>query len=168
MCSDGSGRPITPDMTAAQLREAHPEGELALRDLVPAYGGLSSDALRRAVAANSTLQQLAARAGVPLGTLMTEVRRAAGIDDRATGDAIPAWVEPGRVVKRLDARPILASGGHPLEQVTEEVEVVGDGLYELVTPFVPTPLIDLVRSKGFDAFWRWEGETVHTYFRRVR
>jgi hypothetical protein len=78
------------------------------------------------------------------------------------------WTRPDAVVARLDARPILASGGHPLQQVLTEVERIGDGTYELVTPFVPTPLIEKVRAIGYEAQTRQDGGTVYTYFRRAR
>lgn len=167
MCSKQTPCTITPDMTVAQLREHFPDAELALRSLAPSYGAISSEQLRTVVAGALTLQQMSERSGVGLGLLMTELRKAAGIDDRAAeGEAAPAWVSADRVVARLDARPILASGAHPVPQVMSGVDTIGDGVYELVTPFVPTPLIDMVRGKGFESYTRWEGDDVHTYFRK--
>jgi hypothetical protein len=49
-----------------------------------------------------------------------------------------------------------------------DLAALGDGdVYALVTPFVPEPLVDLAREKGFAAFSDAEGEAVvRTYFRR--
>ena len=162
-------RAITPDMTIAQLLESYPGLDETLGRLAPPWAGLTSGAVRTAVARNTTLQQLSVRGGTSLGTLMNGLRQAAGVDAPASdAEDTPAWVAQGRVATRFDATATLASGGHPLQRVMDEVETIGDGLYELVTPFVPGPLIELVRGKGYDAFTRNEGESVHTYFRRAR
>jgi len=44
----------------------------------------------------------------------------------------------------------------------------GEDVYELVTPFVPAPLVELAREKGFASFSVSEGDAlVRTYFRRA-
>jgi uncharacterized protein (DUF2249 family) len=54
-----------------------------------------------------------------------------------------------RVVKRLDARPLKAAGIHPVEQVLQEVARLGPGeAYELVTPHVPSPVVERARALG--------------------
>jgi hypothetical protein len=50
-----------------------------------------------------------------------------------------------------------------------DLAALGDGeVYELVTPFVPAPLVDLARGKGFPSFSVQEREgLVRTYFRKA-
>jgi hypothetical protein len=37
----------------------------------------------------------------------------------------------------------------------------------MITPFVPAPLADMARSRGFEAASIWEGDVVRTFFRRA-
>lgn len=79
----------------------------------------------------------------------------------------PAWlVDPAAI---FDARPVIASGEHPLPQVMQHLADLRDGdVFELVTPFVPTPLIDVARGKGYLAWTAPASETgvVRSYFKR--
>jgi DUF438 domain-containing protein len=63
----------------------------------------------------------------------------------------PSWLLEDRIVKRLDARPIIEEGGHPLGEVLTGVGDLKPGeIYELITPFLPAPLIERVVAQGFD------------------
>jgi len=55
-----------------------------------------------------------------------------------------------------------------MARVMSDLGALGEGeVYALVTPFVPAPLVDLARGKGFVGFSVTEGEDlVRTYFRR--
>jgi hypothetical protein len=45
--------------------------------------------------------------------------------------------------------------------------LAGAEVYQLLTPFVPAPLVDLARSKGFASYSVKEGDAlVRTFFRR--
>jgi uncharacterized protein (DUF2249 family) len=54
--------------------------------------------------------------------------------------------------RTLDVRPILAEGGHPLEEITRAIDALapGEGL-ALTAPFLPSPLIARLQSAGFRA-----------------
>jgi hypothetical protein len=80
----------------------------------------------------------------------------------------PAWASAGTVSRRLDARPLLAQGAHPVERVMAELAGLGgEEVYELTTPFVPAPLIERAAAAGFAAHPVADGAgTVRTYFRR--
>jgi len=63
----------------------------------------------------------------------------------------PSWLTDEKIVKRLDARPVIEEGGHPLGEVLTGVDDLQPGeIYELVTPFLPAPLIERVVARGFD------------------
>ncbi len=50
----------------------------------------------------------------------------------------------GRLVKRLDARPLRAAGIHPVDQVLRDLAALAPGeRYELVTPHVPGKILEL-------------------------
>ena len=79
----------------------------------------------------------------------------------------PEWVrEP---VQTLDARAMIASGDHPFSRVMGGLDALNPGeVYLLVTPFVPAPLVNAAKEKGFAA---WsdssEAEEVKTWFTKA-
>jgi hypothetical protein len=82
----------------------------------------------------------------------------------------PPWAALGAVTGRHDARAAIVAGEHPLPKVMTDLAALGaDGVYELVTPFVPAPLVDVARQKGFESFSAAAAPgLVRTYFRRAK
>lgn len=55
-----------------------------------------------------------------------------------------------RKVRTLDVRSLIASGGEPREKIFAALAEVGAGeSLALVTPFLPSPLIERMQSDGF-------------------
>jgi hypothetical protein len=54
--------------------------------------------------------------------------------------------------KRFDVRKLLASGVEPLPEIRKRVAALGpnEGL-TIVAPFLPSPLIELLKSEGFSS-----------------
>ena len=52
--------------------------------------------------------------------------------------------------KRLDVRALLAAGKEPYPAIRRSVDALkeGEGL-EIIAPFIPSPLIELLGSEGF-------------------
>jgi hypothetical protein len=70
--------------------------------------------------------------------------------------------------KRFDVRSLLAKGGEPLPEVRRRAEALkpGDGLI-VVAPFLPSPLIELLGSAGFESkVERGQGSDWVVYFWR--
>lgn len=90
----------------------------------------------------------------------------------ATPGERPAWAVAPAVRQTLDARPMLAAGEHPVGQVLAMLGTLeGEEVLQLLTPFVPEPLIDRVRGRvrgrGFAAYSAVEEPgLVRTFFRR--
>ena len=61
-------------------------------------------------------------------------------------------METAADLKRLDVRPILATGGEPFEEIMhfEASLAPGEG-FQLVASFRPDPLISVLRDRGYDA-----------------
>jgi len=162
---------LTPDTKLKDVLDHFPELEPVLMELSPSFRKLQNPILRRTVARIATLRQVATVGKVDLGTLMRTLQRASGLqiedyadDDVAPGER-PAWADSEQVAKRFDAREMLDSGGNPLQQVTRDLQELSQGeIYELVTSFIPAPLIELARQRGFRA-WSSEDEDsiVRTY-----
>ncbi len=78
----------------------------------------------------------------------------------------PAWFADEKITESLDAREMLQAGMHPLTEVIKKTSDIAPGcIFELITPFVPMPLIEKVKANGFEA---WSAEVndseIHTYF----
>jgi DUF438 domain-containing protein len=75
---------------------------------------------------------------------------------------------PGRPASKitLDARPLLAQGIHPLEQVMEQASAMNQGeIFEIITPFPPAPMIEKMQAAGFETHSESGADGMfHTYF----
>jgi DUF438 domain-containing protein len=78
----------------------------------------------------------------------------------------PAWATDAGAT--FDAGPAIAAGEHPKERVMADLAALADGAaYLLLTPFVPAPLVELARGRGFESFTALGGGgLVRTWFRR--
>lgn len=166
---------ITPDSRLGELLERWPGLEDTLLELSPHFGALRNPVLRRTVARVATIRQVATVSGVPLGVLVEKLREAAGLPSAAAVNAPdapsaerPAWAAPSAVVRRHDARAAIEAGQHPMPQVMADLGTLRAGeVYELVTPFVPAPLVDIARDRGYSSFSAVEDDgAVRTYFRK--
>jgi hypothetical protein len=167
---------ITPESKIGDLLERWPGLEAVLLDLSPHFRALQNPVLRRTIARVATLRQVSKVSGVPLGALLERLRAGAGLpplavaaDDAGAAAERPGWLADTAVVARThDARAAIAAGEHPMPRVMADLAALPAGdIYLLVTPFVPAPLVDLAREKGFESFSVVEAEgVVHTWFRR--
>ena len=78
----------------------------------------------------------------------------------------PTWLDRAKITITLDARPILASGEHPLERVLSETSTLKQGeIYEIITPFPPMPMIGKLEALGFASHSGQDDSGLfHTYF----
>lgn len=153
---------ITPKTKVHELLQAYPDLEEMLIELAPVFKKLKNPVLRRTIARVTTLQQAAQVGEIPVHHLVNTLRLKVGQDSlegltaSAEGHSEkPTWMQEDKIVKRLDARPIIEQGGHPLGEVLTGIGDLKPGeIYELVTPFMPAPLIERVVAQGFDNYSR--------------
>ena len=167
---------ITPESRLGELLERWPALEDVLLELSPHFRALKNPVLRRTIAKVATLRQVSSVSGVPIGKLLEKLRAGAGLpsvawpgDDQGEAHAErPAWAHHELATRTRDARAAIEAGEHPMPAVIADlVSLPKAGVYELVTPFVPAPLVDLAREKGFVAHSVVEGDAlVRTFFRR--
>ena len=165
---------ITPDTKIGPLLDRYPELEAPLLKLSPAYAKLQNPILRKTVAKVATLQQVAKIGEVPIGTLINTLREELGIEeqwnggstDAADSRSVPDWFAQTKISALLDAVPILEAGEHPLNRVMSDLQKLAPGeIYELITPFVPAPLLDAVEKKGFEVWSQKQSDgKVRSYF----
>ncbi len=164
---------ITPDTRIGPLLDRFPKLEEPLMKLSPAYAKLRNPLLRKTVAKVATLRQVAQIGDVQIGTLINTLRQALGIEEswqgseqKASTDSAPQWLKKDRIKLSLDAEPMLAAGEHPLGRVMSDLQAMPAGqIFELITPFVPAPLLDAVTKKGYAIFSSREADgRIHSYF----
>ena len=72
-------------------------------------------------------------------------------------EEIPSWFSPSKIIRSLDARPMLEKGEQPINKVFADCKKLKVGeIYELVTPFLPAPLIDAAKAKGYQIWVKKE------------
>lgn len=156
---------ITPKTKVAELLNAYPELEDALIDIAPAFKKLKNPVLRRTIARVTSLQQAASVGDVPVDVIVNKLRGIVGqeaLEDVESGGeyggGIPSWFSEEKIVKTFDARETIAQGGHPLGDVMGDLHKWEGGIYELITPFLPAPLIDKVKEQGFETWTKQEND----------
>jgi hypothetical protein len=164
---------ITPKTKVAEVLNAYPELEDVLVDLAPAFKKLKNPVLRKTIARVTSLQQAASVGGLPVETIVNRLRKEVG-QETFTGEGgtenykneRPGWFDPEKIIQRLDARDLIESGGHPFSAVMTDLHGFEEGaVYELVTPFLPAPLIDKVKDMGFRCWTKKESDSLYlNYF----
>jgi len=165
---------ITPEMKVGEFLDLFPEMEDDLLELSPAFRKLQNPVLRRTVARVTTLRQAAKVGGVDLATLINRLRDAVGQttrfksegDIQDTPSKPPSWLSMDSIVRKIDVGPMIEMGEKPVGKVMRELAGLGEGeILEITSPFLPAPLIDLAREKGFEAWHRDEpGGLYRVYF----
>ncbi|MBK7029416.1 MAG: DUF2249 domain-containing protein [Bacteroidales bacterium] len=78
----------------------------------------------------------------------------------------PEWLRTENITKSLDAREMLEKGEHPLSIVLSTTQTMKSGdIYELITPFMPAPLVQKVSAQGLETFTKvLDMNEYHSYF----
>ena len=162
---------ITPKTKVLQLIEAYPQLEAVLIGYVPAFKKLQNPVLRKTVAKIATLQQAAAIGNVKIEDLINKLRAEIGQDlfnqkeNAMYNTEKPGWFNETNIAAELDARPMLAAGEHPVNQVVADLKYLEAGkIYKLVAPFLPAPLIDKASSLNFEHWVSKSNDDVYTIY----
>jgi len=130
--------------------------------------------LRKTIAKIASLRQVAALGKVSLPEMINTLRAEAGIQDKfLSGDSKktlskekPSWFSESTIVSRLDIRPLLESGQEPIQRVLRECQnLKKDEIFEVISPFLPAPLIEQANKQGFSIWSKEERPDAYkTYF----
>lgn len=150
---------ITPEIKISELLENFPELENILIKIAPPFKKLKNPILRKTIAKVTNLRQASKVGGVSLAELINTLRLEAGqneikiAEDKSQNVKKPDWLIEENIKITYDARIDLENGFHPIAKVTKEILTLnGNEIYLLVTPFLPGPLIDIVKEKGYKVF----------------
>jgi len=163
---------ITPKTNVGELLDHFPQLEEVLIEMVPTFKKLKNPILRRTIARVTSLQQAALVGGIALDQLINNLRNKVGQENmdhshptNIENTDAPSWLATDKIEHTFDAREIIANGGHPLPEVVAGTYKIEKGqIYELITPFLPAPLIDKVKAMGFQSWSKQEGTVFYTYF----
>lgn len=163
---------ITIQTKVGEILEHYPELEDVLMSMSPAFAKLKNPILRKTVAKVASLKQVAEVGNLDLSLLITTLRRAAGLtlskDENTNADRLseekPAWVVLESVVDKFDACSIINAGGSPMQDVLSKANSLSAGhILRLITPFVPAPVIEILKGKGYQCWCCKNGEIIETY-----
>ncbi len=162
---------ITPETKIGALLDRFPQLEPVLTEMAPQFTQLRNPILRKTIAKVASLTQVAAIGKVSLPDMINRLREEAGFQEEFASDLaeeavsteVPPWFSEDRITIRLDARSMLEAGEHPVQRVLSECrDLKPGGIYELITPFLPVPLIEKAMDKGLLA---WANEVSEGLFK---
>lgn len=164
---------ISPKTKVGELLDVFPQLEAVLLELSPSFAKLKNPILRKTVARVASLQQAAIIGGLKVDELVSRLRKEVG-QDIFSGDtenahylvaSPPDWFDEAKIVRQFDASPIINSGGSPMAEILEFAKELQQGeILEIKTPFVPAPIIDMLKEKGFKSFSLQIGDEIVSYF----
>jgi hypothetical protein len=166
---------ISPKTKVGELLENYPELEPVLINMSPAFEKLKNPILRRTVARVATLQQVAVVGGIDVAEMVKSLRKTVGQDagESESSDTEylmgerPGWFKEARITRKFDASSLINAGESPMNEILKETSLLEYGdIYELRTPFIPAPIIDILRKKGYKIYLVQNENFVSSYICR--
>lgn len=158
---------ITPKTKIYDLLEAYPQLEDVLIALAPPFKKLKNPVLRRTITKITTLNQAATIGSLNVEELVNTLRKEIGQEnirelsetETAYQTDRPNWFEEKKVVNSIDIRDMLHAGEQPVHEVLSAIKKLGDGeLLEVITPFIPAPLLDKSLSLNYRHWLKKESD----------
>jgi hypothetical protein len=147
---------ITPETKIGELLEAFPALEKKLIEVAPQFNKLKNPVLRKTIAKIATIRQAALIGNIKLTDLINLLREEVGqklenfVENSKVSDENISDLIKGKKVVTYDARMDLENSEHPLKKVMSDLnDLKAEEIYLLITPFLPAPLIEVVKVKGF-------------------
>jgi hypothetical protein len=166
---------ISPKTKVGELLDHFPELEKVLIEMSPSFEKLRNPVLRKTIARVATLQQIAAVGNLKVEDIVSRLRLSTGQTEEgeANEDAgylssdVPEWFSESKIIRNFDASQVINSGGSPMNDILSHTNSLRSGeIYELHTPFIPAPIIDILKSKGFYVYCiNRDGSTISYFIR---
>ncbi len=147
----------------------------AIASLAKPLRKLRNPLLRRVMASRVTIAEAASIGGCELADFARVLEPLGFVfangtptDKEDQPDRQPVWLHSASPtqVTHIDVRPIIASGGDPLQMILKRYKALSPGeLLCVINSFVPYPLIKLLEEKGAQCFTERMGDSLHhTWF----
>ncbi len=165
--------PITPETKISKLLDHYPQLESVLIEITPTFKKLKNPVLRKTIARVTTIRQAAKIGEISVSEIINRLRREVGINDffedeqesDVSSEKTPDWIDAKKVVKTINARPILDRGEEPVTIVIKEIKKLNAGeILKLENTFLPEPLIDKAKRLGYKVWSQKSENEFLTYF----
>ena len=142
---------ITPKTKIYDLLESYPELEDTLIAAAPEFSKLKNPVLRKTIARITSISQAAIIGGLNVEELVNKLREQAGQGSisqiEETGGSYntvcPGWFSQKAVAKVIDINEMLNKGEQSVHEVMAAIKQLKENeMLELITSFVPAPLLD--------------------------
>lgn len=167
---------INENTRIAKILKANPDALDALVSVTPKFEKLRNPLLRKLMAGRTSLKEAAkigkcdvqdiANALSPLGFEFTTAPE----NETKQAAARPAFMDQldKLPIKTLDVRDTLAAGKDPLKDIMAVTKELAPGeVLKLINTFEPTPLITLLKNKGYESYVEQvSADEVYTFFRQ--
>ncbi len=166
---------ISPKTRVGELLEAYPELESVLMSMSPAFEKLKNPVLRKTVARVATLHQVSIVGSLNIEEMIRRLRKEAGqsfdepVSDNPADQPMekPEWLDMTGIIYRFNATSVINSGESPMKEILHQASLLKPGeIFELQTPFVPAPIIDMLRSKDYKTHIIVNNDFILTYITR--
>lgn len=158
----------------SQILKAHPDALEAIISISPKFTKLRNPLLRKLMAARTSISMASKVGGAKVDDFFAKLKPLGfEIDSNykeeheGSTSPMPEFVKnlkPENVVE-LDVRPILDSGGDPLNTIMMNVNKLNaQQALKIINTFEPTPVIMILEKRGFVAYTEIvNSNLVHTY-----
>lgn len=158
----------------AEMLTHYPELEEVLLELSPSFTKLKNPILRNTIARVATLKQISEIAGLNPGEMISTLRKSANLrpanintTEHNSFTPQPEWVNENSVVETFDICPILDEGKNPMKQIIDKAESLStEQILRIITPFIPSPIIDILRAKEYRCWSKEKNNIIVTYIKR--
>lgn len=155
----------------AEMLDHYPQLEEVLLELSPSFAKLKNPILRKTIAKVATLKQISEIAKLDPGEMISTLRKGANLCpanttmsevDKFTSQ--PEWVDENIISDTFDACLILNEGKSPMKQIIDKSQLLDTGqILKLITPFIPSPIIDILKNKGYRCWSKSDNNLIVTY-----
>lgn len=155
----------------AEMLDHYPQLEEVLLELSPSFAKLKNPILRKTIARVATLKQISEIARLNPEELISTLRKKANLCPANTNTEEshkflpqPEWVNEEIVIETFDVCPILNEGKSPMKQIIEKSQSLkAEQILKIVTPFVPVPIIDILKAKEYKYWSKSNNNLIETY-----
>lgn len=159
---------INPECKLSEVIEAFPESESKLESLSEKINKMKATSFYSNLLKNTTLRQLAQIENMDVSDLINEMRKEVGqkISENESNEE-PQWLKKENIAVSYDPTDDLNKGIHPVQKVSEEMGNLEEGkIYQLITGFVPFPLIEAMKNKGYKVYSKKVENQIRTFIKK--
>ena len=137
------------------------------------FNKLKNPVLRRVLAPRVTIADASKIGGVSVDVFLNKLAEAGFEIGDSKKINIQKEVSKKQLIKKdmiksFDVRPIIEGGQDPFKEIMEKIkDIQQNETLEIINSFEPIPLINILKSKGFECETEHKEGAVYTYFKKL-